>query len=150
MISTATRAKTPTGHSFRYVHLSSSETHACMHFLSCRPKRLRAVKRHARADERPPPQVMTYASPPFVFVHDDGDGDIQFSGLAMDLLSQLAVNVGFCYNVTYTRGVCQLGRILLEYVQPLGLHRLKFISRKPIHLHASPPPRPLLFTTTLH
>jgi hypothetical protein len=61
-----------------------------------------------------PPQVMTYASPPFVFVHDDGDGEIQFSGLAMDLLSQLAVNVGFCYNVTYTRGVCQLERILLR------------------------------------
>jgi hypothetical protein len=52
-----------------------------------------------------PHQIQTYASPPFVFIHDDGSGNVVYTGLTMDLLSQLAVNVGFCYNLTYVPGV---------------------------------------------
>jgi hypothetical protein len=40
-----------------------------------------------------------------VFIHDDGSSNVVYTGLTMDLLSQLAVNIGFCYNVTYVPGV---------------------------------------------
>lgn len=57
-------------------------------------------------------QVMTYSSPPFVFINDNMDGSPpEYRGLAIDLLNLLAVNVGFCYNLTYTPGVRAAGVI---------------------------------------
>lgn len=53
---------------------------------------------------------MTYNAPPFVFASTDAtDNSTSFTGLSMDLLYRLAINVGFCYNVTYVPGLRAAG-----------------------------------------